>query len=405
MKKFKFLVYAVAFSFFISCSDDDHDIEHEHEHHDEQENMALLVSDVNSKTLNFIKPHDESIQTYQAKYSKGAIYATESGRYGVITHRDNNFTETFNLGGEVAHGDHSHDLGETGLAAISFESQKPTHFKSAQGYVLVYNDGDATLSLFNESSIHNNSSPVRTINTGSVAHHGAMAVYKNGSIAVTELGNGASLPESVRIINQSGEVLFPNQSIIKTSGIHGNAAGDKVAVFGSNTGVLVVKDTGEQSLIHYPDSFGDDVWFGSLLSTHDSNLFIGYTATKGVYYIDIENSEITPVYETTDLFKCIVSSDGEYVVALTKSGYLNITEIESKSVAYQGQLSVDLDTEAADHSSVTSNIDVSDEFLYVSVPSEQKIIQISLDELEVADEFNLEITPYQFKVLGYNLDH
>lgn len=405
MKLFKILSYALVISIFSSCSSDDTDELPFEEQIVENENMGLLISDSESNVLNFLKPYDSSILDFQASFSGGSIYATESGLYGVITHRDNNFTETFNYGGEIDHGSHSHDLGEQGMAAISFESQSPTHFKSEQGYVSVYNDGDATLSLFNENSIYNESSPVRTLNTGSAAHHGAMVIYENGTIAVTELGSGVGLPESVKIINQSEEVLFQDETVIVTSGIHGNAGNDNVAIFGSNTGILVVKSTGQQSLINYPNDFEDDAWFGSLLSTSDDNLFVGYTTSKGAYFINIEAEEITPIYETSNLFKCITSKEGDLVVSLTGEGYLNITEVETGLVKYQGQLNVTMDTEAIDHSAVISSIDLSEDFIYISIPTQKKIVQIQLNDLSIANEYNLSITPFQFKILGADFDH
>ncbi|SFD03742.1 hypothetical protein [Algibacter pectinivorans] len=405
MKVFKVLSYVLVLSIITSCSNDDADDITNDSQIVEDEHTALLISDSESNVLNFLKPYDNTIQDFEASFSGGSIYATESGIYGVITHRSNNFTETFNFGGEIPHGSHSHDLGEQGMAAISFESQSPTHFKSEHGYVAVYNDGDATLSLFNESSIHNGSSPVRTINTGSAAHHGAMVVFPNGTLAVTELGNGAGLPESAKIISQNGEILFEDKPVIVTSGIHGNAGHDDVAVFGSNSGVLVVKSNGDQSLINYPDDFEDDVWFGSLLSTNDANLFVGYTGSKGAYFINIADEEITPILESSNLFKCIKSKDGDLIASLTKTGLLNITEVSTGLVKYQGKLNIAMDTEATDHGSVTSNIDLSEDFIYVSIPTQKKIIQIELNDLSNMKEFNLNITPYQFKILGAHFDH
>ncbi|NJB37789.1 hypothetical protein [Croceivirga sp. JEA036] len=409
MKKISILFMSVALSLLAACSSEDdsivEDADADHDHnHEEIENVSLLVTDVNSTTLNFINPFSEEVKTFEASHAKGSVYVTESGRYGVITHRNHNFTETFNLGGEIDHGDHSHDLGETGLAAISFESEKPTHFKSEQGIVAVYNDGDATLSLFKENTI-DSATEVETITTGTTAHHGAMVIFKNGTIAVTNLGAGAGLPEKVHIINQQGEVVSEEEQSLSTSGIHGSAGNDDTAIFGSNTGVLVVKDDGEQKLINYPDTFEEDVWFGSLLATSESNLFVGYTGSKGVYFVDIDSEQITPILETEELFKCMVSKDGEKVVAVTKTGEFKIVAVASNETLYNGTLAVAMDTESSGHGSVTSVIDYFEEFLYISVPSSNKIVQYHLEEMEVEQEFELSITPYQFKVLAYDLEH
>ncbi|MBC7000303.1 hypothetical protein [Cytophaga sp. FL35] len=409
MKKISFLPMAIAFLLMGACSNDDNGIENDPDadhdlDHEEFENVSLLISDVNSTTLNFINPFSEEVKTFEASHAKGSVYATESGRYGVITHRDHNFTETFNLGGEIDHGDHSHDLGETGLAAVSFESQKPTHFKSEQGLVAVYNDGDATLSLFNENTI-DSSTAVETIATGTTAHHGAMVIFENGTIAVTNLGAGAGLPEKVHIINQQGEVISEEGQSLSTSGIHGSAGNDDTAIFGSNTGILVVKDDGEQKLIDYPTDFEDDVWFGSLLATDESDIFVGYTGSKGAYFVDIDSEEITPIFETSELFKCMVSKDGEEVVVVAKTGEFVIINVDTKETVYSGTLSVAMDTESSGHGSVTSTIDYFEGFLYISIPSSNQIVQYHLDDMEVEHEFELSITPYQFKVLAYDLEH
>ena len=403
MKKTYLLPLLAVSTLFMACSKDD-DAPVNDEHHEDHENVSLLVSDANSASLNFINVDNEEVTAYQASYAKGSIYATESGRYAVITHRDNNFTETFNIGGEIDHGDHSHDLGETGFGAIKFESLKPTHFKSEQDYVAVYNDGDATLTIFDEKTIANNTT-AKNITTGTTAHHGAMVIFKNGNIAVTKLGNGAVLPEKVHIINQDGEVVSEEEQSLSTSGIHGSAGNNTTALFGSNTGVLVVKDNGEQKIINYPTSFEENVWFGSILATTSDVIFVGYTSSKGAYFININSEEITPIHETAELFKCMVSRDKKEVLSLTKSGDIKVTNVISNSVVYEGKLSITMDTESDGHGSVTTNIDYFDDFLYLSIPSEEKIIQYNLEKMEVVKEFNLGITPYQFKILAYDIEH
>ncbi|WKB81379.1 hypothetical protein QYR09_16715 [Cellulophaga lytica] len=403
MKKTYLLPLLAVSNLFMACSKDD-DAPVNDEHHEDHENVSLLVSDANSASLNFINVDNEEVTAYQASYAKGSIYATESGRYAVITHRDNNFTETFNIGGEIDHGDHSHDLGETGFGAIKFESLKPTHFKSEQDYVAVYNDGDATLTIFDEKTIANNTT-AKNITTGTTAHHGAMVIFKNGNIAVTKLGNGAVLPEKVHIINQDGEVVSEEEQSLSTSGIHGSAGNNTTALFGSNTGVLVVKDNGEQKIINYPTSFEENVWFGSILATTSDVIFVGYTSSKGAYFININSEEITPIHETAELFKCMVSRDKKEVLSLTKSGDIKVTNVISNSVVYEGKLSITMDTESDGHGSVTTNIDYFDDFLYLSIPSEEKIIQYNLEKMEVVKEFNLGITPYQFKILAYDIEH
>ena len=405
-KQLKFLGLLFLFISAVSCSNDD-DMNHEdQENHNPEDhgNVSLLVSDANSTALNLINPFTSEIQTFQASFPKGVVYVTQSGLYGIITHREHDFTETFNLGGEIDHGDHNHSLGETGLTNTNFESMKPTHFKSEQGYVAVYNDGDATLSLFKENDINGGAS-VSKIATGTTAHHGAMVIFDNGNIAVTNLGSGIGLPEKVHIINHQGEVISQEEQSLSTSGIHGSAGNDDTAIFGAASGILVVQDNGDQRIIDYPESFEEGVWFGSILATNEPDIFIGYTAAKGVYFIDIATEKITPLLETSDLFKCMVSLDGNEVVSLTKTGSFTITDVSTKEHVYNGTMGITLDTESSDHSSITSNVDYFEDYLFVSIPTSNKIIQYNLSEMNIEKEYDLDITPYQFKVLSYDIAH
>ena len=266
----------------VGCNDDN---EESHAEIEEYESIGLLISDAESNDLHWYNPHQKSLETFEATYASARLSRTGTGRYAAVIHRDGNLVEFFDSGLE-SHGNHVDILSDPGVVEMTGEAGKPTHFKSSHDLVLAFNDEDGTLLMANESDISNDGSKMTVLDAGLTPHHGAMAIFDNGSIAVTKKTGDVegSLPEQVLVIDQVGSVL--HQASITTNGIHGNASDGNYAVFGSASGILVVAQDGTQKLIAHPDGFGDS-WFSSILSTISDGLFVAYTADQGVFVIDI----------------------------------------------------------------------------------------------------------------------
>ena len=222
--------------------------------------VRVLVSDELTNQISLVSPVTGTVENFNAQHPKSALYATASGRFATLIHRDFNFVENFDSGLEF-HGDHVDTKGTPKFASLIGNVNKPTHFKSKGNEILTFNDGDGTLSTANEMDFHTAGAIMKTINAGNVAHHGAMTKFDNGNYAITVKDGSiaGTLPERVKIINASGAEV--SASTIQTKGIHGNASDGKVSLFGSSSGILVVEQSGSQRLINYPAGF-DAAWFG-----------------------------------------------------------------------------------------------------------------------------------------------
>ena len=399
--KLLFAVLSVA-TIWAGCKKDDHN--HATPADDptkEYKYIRVLVSDENTPILSLVNPFDGGIQSYTANFSKSAVYTTESNRYAAVVHRENNLTQTFDTGFEH-HGDHIDVKGTPKFGAMIAESSQPTHFKSKKGELLIFNDGDGTLSVGNESDIHTSGIKMQTINAGLVKHHGAMATFSNGTYAVTEKDNSiaGSLPERVKIIDRTGKTLFT--STLATTGIHGNATDGIYAVFGSASGILVVTSDGQQKLIAHPSAFGT-AWFGTILETSTPGKFIGYTAAKGVYLIDVSANTVSPVFENTDIMQCKTSFDRSKLGILLHSGDFRLFDLKNLTLVKDGKIIAS----TANNSTQKPQMELTNRFVYVTQPSSGELHQIMLVDFSKNTKIKVSNTPYRLTIVGHesNADH
>lgn len=385
----------------ISCTkDDDHDTNidatsKEHKY------LRVLISDASSTDLSLVNPYLETVTFFPAKFAKSSLYTTESKRFVGIVHRENNSFETFDSGYEF-HGDHIDIKGTPKFGSLTNSSLLPTHFKSKYGQLLTFNDGDGTLSIGNEADIHVNGATFQTINAGLTAHHGAMAAFSNGTYAVTEKDYSAtsSLPERVKIINVSGTTI--HSSTIATQGIHGNASDGTYAVFGSASGVLVVESNGNQKLINHPTSFGT-AWFGTILETDFDGEFIGYTAAKGAYLINVVDETIVPIFESTSIMQCKISYNSSKLGVLLFSGDFKIFNLSTLSLEKEGNI---IGVTAKD-ATLKPLLIVSERFAYVTSPATSELLQINLEKMSVVKKLPITDAPFSLTFMGYenSTDH
>ena len=393
---FKLIFLIALSSFTLSCSnDDDNNNDGSEEALTEFKYLRILLSDEKTTQLSLVNPHTATVTFIDAKFAKSALYTTESGRFAGIVHRADNTVETFDSGFE-SHGDHIDTKGTPKFGALIGQSLLPTHFKSKKGELLTFNDGDGTLSVAKESEIHTAGAKFTTINAGLLAHHGAMATFSNGTYAVTEKDNSVAgtLPEKVKIIDNTGKTLFDAKVV--TKGIHGNASDGTYAVFGSASGVLVVESSGNQRLIKLPEDFGT-AWFGSILETSINGKFIGYTAVKGAYLIDVINNSIKPILENTKIMQCKVSYNHSKLVILLHSGEIKLFDLNNLQLLKEAKVI----TETAEDSKQKPQITLTENFAYITSPTTGELYQLNLKSMSIVNKIKVSNTPYMITIIGF----
>jgi hypothetical protein len=360
----------------------------------EYEYLRMIVSDEKTNDITHINLHDDKTISFTGKFPQSAVYTSGSGRFATIVHRTNNLVETFDVGLEW-HGNHVDNKGDPKFGLMVGNSAMPTHFKGRNGEFLLFNDGDATLSRGYETDV-NKQSTMETINAGLIAHHGAMAHFSNETYAVTLKDNTVAgvLPERVIVIDKSGKKI--HESTIATAGIHGNATNGTNAVFGSASGILVVNSNGTQRLIPHPAGF-EKAWFGTILETSMDNKFIGYTAAKGAYLIDIATDSVTPLIESTDIMQCKTSYDLSKLGVLLHSGELKIIDLATKATLLNGPIIAATEKTSKQKPQMV----LSSKFIYTTSPLTGEIQKTQIAPPYTVTKIKVSATPYRLTILGY----
>ncbi|WKL47850.1 hypothetical protein Q1W71_23235 [Flavobacterium pectinovorum] len=392
----KLILLSVLSLIAVSCSnDDDNNVETPDESLSEFKYLRILLSDEKTNQLTLINPVDATTASFNAKFAKSALYTTESGRYAGIIHRADNTVETFDSGFE-SHGDHVDVDGVPQFGALTGQSLLPTHFKSKIGEIMTFNDGDGTLSVAKESEVNTAGAKFKTINAGLLAHHGAMASFSNGTYAITVKDNSitGTLPEKVKIIDNTGKTLF--EPTTPTNGIHGNASDGTYAVFGSASGVLVVQSTGEQKLIAHPEGFGT-AWFGSILETAYKGKFVGFTAAKGAYLIDVVGGTVKPIIQNTTIMQCKVSYNDKKLGILLHSGDFKLYDLSSLQIEKETKIIAETATDAT----LKPQMQISEKFAYITSPSTGELLQVNIQNTSNIKKIKVSNTPYMITILGF----
>ena len=365
--------------------------------------VRVLVTDEQSNKLSHITPHDASVASFDTDFPLGALYPTASGRFATVMYGSQNLVKVFDTGLE-AHGDHIDIKGTPKWGAITASAPRPSHYKSKGTESLIFNDGDGTLSVGNETDFHTPGARFTVVNAGVVPHHGAMAHFSNDTYAVTTASASGATPTRVQIIDKRGALV--HASTLQTGAIHGNASDGENAVFGAwetsantSSGVLVVNKSGQQRLISNATGFGA-FRLGTVLYAKEARKFIGFSAAKGAYLIDLASNQITPIYAGADAFQCKTDYAGKNLLVLTLDGKLRVYDLATGALKKEG--SVIGATPAAD--SFKPVLEATERFAYIAVPSLGEVHQIKLDNFNSVARHKVSARPVRLVVLGFESD-
>ena len=376
----------------LSSCHDDHDHNHPKKEHEEENSFVrVLVSDMESNAITLINPHKGEVQGFTAQFPGNSLYATTSGRYAAVMNTANNYVQFFDSGIEV-HEDHAHLKGTPKWAKTTATAPKPTHFYASGNHIAIFNDGDGSLSLASEGTLHTAESADHVV-VGE-KHHGAVVRFDNGTFAVTEKDGSVAgaLPERVKIIDRNGNLV--SASTVATRGIHGDAGDGKLALFGSASGILKVNENGTQSLISYPESFGAN-WLGAIHYGRSAGTFIGYKREMGVYFIDVAQNSIKPVIESTTLVSAGFDAAGKDILVLMNDGKVVI--FDGKSGAKKAERVLPL-TIPADKKYPT--LTATKNFVYVTVAERGEVLMLKRENLSDFGKYKVSGKPGKLVILG-----
>ena len=390
---------------FVACDDDD-------ETNDatptspleEMESEWVRISLMREDAIDLLQANTgEIIHTIDGDMVDGALrYTSSSGRYLVENDRAGNTVRIFDSG-VVNHVDHGHQ-NQPSWMQTTINAPLPTHFSTSLGHMVIFNDGDGSITHIRESGLELPSyTPTLMSLENAVRHHGAAFRLDNGKFAVTfrtadppEDGS-LGLPQVVKFVNDDGTVIDDDGGV-KVGNIHGNATNGEYGAFGSTNGVILVDNQDNISLIENIDGLNGDAsgqWIGGIKSHERSDLFFGRASNHGIFVIDPEAQTMTNLYDGDDVAGDMMSFDGGYYVLHTTEGHVRVYNADNGAeVAERVVEMADIPALAANGRTASSEIEVlrqmsgpspvlvcSDSFLYILAPNRRQIKVLNISDL------------------------
>ncbi|RAK64022.1 hypothetical protein [Hymenobacter edaphi] len=395
MKSYLFASLAAAAALSLTSCDKEKDKQEPAAPETESAHVRLLITDKTSSAVTLLNPAKSEQTTFQASHGGSLVYPAGTGRWAVVANSTNSLVEFFDTGIE-RHDDHVHVVGTPKWGLTKATAPTPSHVYSSHNQVSIFHDGDASISHVAEDQLHAAAAP-GNFRTGT-AHHGAMIRFDNGSYAVTHKNNtvAGSLPEQVKIVNTQGAVL--HAPAVATQGIHGDAGDGQQALFGSSSGVLVVKQTGEQRLLPYPAGAGAN-WLSTIYYAKAARTFLGSRNGYGVFRIDPAAGTMTQVGSTARFVRAALDEEGTAVLVLGEDGTLTVYDAATGARRASRSLSGLLDVAAA-----TPYLVASRHYVYVTNAPQGKVHMLRKDDLADHGTFAVNGAPLRLALVGADVD-
>jgi WD40 repeat protein len=383
-----------------------------------QESEWIRVITINgSGNVSMMNPITGEVKTPTVQpFAQGsANYLSSSGRYITSIERTNGVVKFFDTGIEN-HEDHGHEYEMRWLSGSAI-APLPTHFSATNGNIVIFNDGDGSITWARESNMETpsfNPTIIKDLNNG--VHHGAATWLLGDKLAVTYKNPEipGALPQTIKILSSTGQVLTESAEV-KVTGIHGDASNGQYAIFGGTEGVLVARSNNQIFRIDNisPMEATSGNWMGTVKGHDKSNIFYGWARNKGIFAIDPAAKTIRNIYAGDDVSAYFFSADGSKLIVQTKSNSVKVLDSKTGNQIAEGPISV---ASTGDESARKIYDDASfyrlmnelppvltssEKFLYVLSPSRTEIEVLDLENLNSVKKMTLTAPVSSFMRIGF----
>jgi ABC-type Zn uptake system ZnuABC Zn-binding protein ZnuA len=349
--------------------------------------VRLAVNDYESGTVKIIDlSTGELVATYNLS-ARATLYTSQSGRYVYAVQGDGNIVNVIDSGvRQIWHDDHyDTEIGEAALLDFALQGQRPVHFVLWGDQVSVFNDGDGTVAVFNESDIHNVDAEITMLSTDR-PHHGVGAAV--GDYILAGIPNMAdeddSLPIGVAVYTLDGEEITRFENC---PGLHGEAhAGNNGIAFACSDGILIVRWNGDDftaAKLNYPEGSGDNR-AGTLNAAHGGQYVLGNFGQDNLIAIDLMAETMERIELPAEVWRfAVYEEDPSKAVVLTLDGSLHMVDIASGDV--QGSIQVVEPFTRPSRPAARPVFALNGRFAYVSEPLPGDIAIVDLDTMQLEE--------------------
>lgn len=380
----------------------------DHEHADEGEVVAprrLFVADGKEGMVRLLDLADETTLAEYTLSGPARLYAGPSETLAFALQREQNRVDLLDSGVRfVAHEEHYDlDLGEPAQLDFTLEIAQPTHFVPHHEQVVIFNDGDGTVTLFTEAAARGGDAPI-TFTSGR-AHHGVAVPL--GDHMVLSLPDpddeGAILPVGVTVQTMAGEEVA---RFADCPALHGEASvGESAVAFGCSDGVLLVQQEGASfnaAKIPNPADNPNEARVGTLYYSADAELLVGNFSREGITLYDLATLTMTPVRTPAPMWSfALAEHDPHHIVVLTLDGQLHTIDGESGEII-GSVAAVDAFEPPAQGAEgvILPLIHVAGEMAYISDPNAGTVTEVHLVEMAVERTLTIPGAPYSLAAFG-----
>lgn len=363
--------------------------------------VRVMATDAGNGDLTVIDPESGDVvgrfTTPIGGYT--AVYPSESGRYLLANHYAGNHVTIVDSGLFLEdHGDHA-DL----VAAPPFvlatvaTGAMPAHGWAHDGLIAVHNDGDGTITMFDESELGEAIAPEE------------FAVAQPDHAAIATLGDAMLVGYydlgRIDAYALDGELL--QEDIATCTGAHGEARFKDALAFGCQEGVLIVSREGDAfttELIAYPGSPATGTAAidaatpaaeaelprtYTLAAHHDSDVLVGdFGGGLALISGDADDLSFDVLPLPANPLGFDFDLDGERLAVLTDDGQVHGIDPNGGEILWSTPaVTPYTEIEIGDGFDFYPSLAASETAAYVADPKEGEVVEIDLDSGEVSHRF------------------
>lgn len=346
----------------------------------------------------------EVIATYEVS-SPARVYAGVDGTLAYAVQMDGNRVNVIDTGIRFEpHDDHYHlALADPALLDFVLEGTRPIHFVAHDGMIAIFNDGDGTAAVFEESVVRGGGNA--TLIDSGRPHHGVAVPMEDVVLISLPDPNDAeaTLPVGVSVRTLDGEEIAVFDNCPR---LHGEASiGHDAVAFGCADGVLIVERDGNgwsSRKINNPADNPNNARVGTLYYNERSGLLVGNFGREGIVLFDWDAGEMLPVRSPVPMWAFTWSEHHPHeVLALTIDGALHRIDGESGEILESLEVMEAFTLpQQGEHGALRPLMIAAGDMAYISDPNAGAVIEVNLVEMAVERRISAGDVPFALAAFG-----
>jgi hypothetical protein len=416
----------------IEETDDDHD--HDDEDSDDEYTidslgrLTVLSADSNVASIYDLDDSD-LLDTFTLIHTSNTLTSSADYRFAVIASREQDYVGFIDGGmWQEDHTEHLHDYEQSPVMSdFEVTGSRPTHILSHDGQLAVFFDGNAdsgttaSVKVATDTQISSETDPLPsleyTINMHGVAEpHGDYLLTTVRRDDAENTSVAKILPDQVGVYHLHDDEYEQEQILdVLCPDLHGAAQNEDYVVFGCSDGVLTAHEHDEEyeaEKIANIDAI-DGLRIGTFYGHEESDSFIGVVSDSGdVILINVnpeqslmEELSWQPETDATPVSYAF-SHEGDTFLILDSQGFLNVLDAyeENDIVRWELRESIDISdqdiSDMPEDTTFSMTVAQNGNYVYISDPIAQHILEIDLDTLTTTGDIELDFTPDDITWLG-----